>query len=257
MNRLLFYLFLLPLSKLPLGISYRFADLLYLLFRSVWPYRKSVIENNLKRSFPDKSTQEIKKIRNKFYRHLADLLIEGIRNLGIGAHELQSRIKVVNPELMQHLLEKKKNILLVGGHYGNWEWVITSQALLFKQHAIGLGKPLSSSFFDAKINALRGRFGMDIVHAKNYKSYISKEYEHGFAMLTLSDQSPGDSLKSYWTEFLNQPTAVLFGAEQMAHEYDLSVVFFSLQKTRFRANFVTRNSSFMQLHGRNLVRKHP
>jgi len=232
MNRLLFYLFLLPFSKLPLGISYRFADVLYLLFRSVWPYRKTVIDRNLKHSFPDKSTQEIKQIRNKFYRHLADLLIEGIRNFGIGAHELQSRIKVINPELMVHLLKKKKNILLVGGHYGNWEWVITSQALLFKQHAIGLGKPLSSSFFDTKINALRGRFGMDIVHAKNYKSYISKEYEHGFAMLTLSDQSPGDSLKSYWTEFLNQPTAVLFGAEQMAHEYDLSVVFFSLNKVK-------------------------
>jgi KDO2-lipid IV(A) lauroyltransferase len=49
-------------------------------------------------------------------------------------------------------------------------------------------------------------------------------------MLTLSDQSPGDSLKSYWTKFLNQTTAVLYGAEQMAHRYDLAVVFVSLKK---------------------------
>ena len=32
--------------------------------------------------------------------------------------------------------------------------------------------------------------------------------------------------------FLNQETAVLFGTEQMAHEYDLAVVFFVLHKIK-------------------------
>jgi Kdo2-lipid IVA lauroyltransferase/acyltransferase len=232
MSKLIYYLVLAPLSKLPLTLLYIGADFVYVLFRTVWPYRKTVIESNLKNSFPEKSASEIKTIRNRFYRHLADLLVEGIRNFGISKKELQSRISVENPQVMQQLLDKKRNILLVGGHYGNWEWVITSQALLFEQHAIGLGKPLTNSYFDTKINALRGRFGMDIVHAKNYKEFISKPYDHGFAMLTLSDQAPGDSLRSYWMNFLNQQTPVLYGAEQMAHEYDLSVVFFSLKKLK-------------------------
>jgi Kdo2-lipid IVA lauroyltransferase/acyltransferase len=232
MNALLFQLVLYPISRLPLFVSYALADLLYIIFIFFWPYRKTVIETNLKNSFPEKSAAEIKKIRNQFYRHLADLFVEGIRNFGISAKELKSRVSLENPELMRQLLDKKRNILLVGGHYGNWEWVITSQALLFEQHAIGLGKPLTNSYFDTKINALRGRFGMDIVHAKNYKDFISKPYEKGFAMLTLSDQAPGDSLRSYWMNFLNQQTPVLYGAEQMAHEYDLSVVFFSLKKVK-------------------------
>jgi len=120
---------------------------------------------------------------------------------------------------------------LVGAHYGNWEMLITAQNILFEQHAIGLGKPLSNGFLDRKINAKRGRFGMTIVHAGNYKYFITKKYPNGFAMLNLSDQSPGDSLKSYWTNFLNQKTAVLYGAEQMAHDYDLAVVYFTLKKT--------------------------
>jgi len=232
MNRIFFYLILRPASKLPLSVLYLFSDFVYLLFRSVWPYRRAVIDANLSMSFPEKTSVEIKKIRIAFYRHLADLLVESIRNFGMTAGELQSRIKVENPEVMQQLLEKKRNVLLVGGHYGNWEWVITSQALLFKQHAIGLGKPLSNSYLDKKINALRGRFGMDIVHAKNYKQYISKTYEQGFAMLTLSDQAPAHSLKSYWMTFLNQQTPIIFGAEQMAHEYDLSVVYYRLTKVK-------------------------
>jgi len=191
-----------------------------------------VIIENLKHSFPEKSEQEIRKIQRKYYRHLADLLAEGIKNLSIKKDELLSRIVVENIEIMEQLMSDKRNILLVGGHYGNWEWLITAQALLFKQHAIGLGKPLSNSTFDQKINSLRGRFGMDIVHAGNYKSYIEKKYKNGFAMLTLSDQSPGDSSKSFWTKFLNQQTAVLYGAEQIARKYDLSIVFFELNKTK-------------------------
>lgn len=232
MSRLLFYIFLWPLSKLPLRVLYWIADFIYLLFRTVWPYRKQVIDANLKQSFPEKSKAELNVIKRRYYRHLADLLAEGIKNFSISKDELTQRIHVANPEIMQQLAAKKRNVLLVGGHYGNWEWVITAQALLFQQHAIGLGKPLTNGYFDKKINALRGRFGMDIVHAKNYKSLITKSFPDGFAMLTLSDQSPSNSLKSYWTTFLNQQTAVLFGTEQMAHEYDLSVVYFNLNKTK-------------------------
>jgi len=232
LNKILFHVFVLRLAKLPLFLLYKLSDLLYLLFNSILPYRRKVIRQNLKRSFPQKSEQELKRMQRQFYRYLADLFVEGLKNLSITEKELKKRISVRNPKIMSDLLAKKKNVLLVGGHYGNWEWVITAQALLFEQQAIGLGKPLSNGYFDQKINALRGRFGMKIVNANNYKNCISQEYPNGFAMLTLSDQSPGDSLKSYWTDFLNQTTAVLFGAEQMAHQYDLAVVFFKLSRPK-------------------------
>ena len=54
MSSLVYYLFVWPLSKLPLWISYRFADFFYLLLITLIPYRKKVITANLKRSFPDK-----------------------------------------------------------------------------------------------------------------------------------------------------------------------------------------------------------
>ena len=232
MSAALFHLFVLPLARLPLWLLYKLADFLFLLFISIVPYRKKVITENLKNAFPNLTKAEHKTIRRKYYRYLADLFVEGIKNLAIHQKSLKNRIKVQNPQLMQDLLAKKKNVLLVGGHYGNWEWVITVQSLLFEQQAIGLGKPLSNGYFDEKINALRARFGMKIVNAKNYKAAITEKYPQGFAMLTLSDQSPGDSLKSYWTNFLNQQTAVLFGAEQMAHEFDLAVVFFKLTRPK-------------------------
>jgi KDO2-lipid IV(A) lauroyltransferase len=88
--------------------------------------------------------------------------------------------------------------------------------------------PLTSKFWDHKINSLRSRYGMHVVHAKNVKTAFQHYAEQNIptATLTLSDQSPADSTKAYWTQFLNQQTAVLFGAEHLANQYDQAVVFY-------------------------------
>jgi KDO2-lipid IV(A) lauroyltransferase len=121
---------------------------------------------------------------------------------------------------------------LVSGHYNNWEWLITSLAFQVKHSAIGIGMPMSNKFWDQKINQKRERFGLKVLHAKNYKSFLENQPQTNFAILNLSDQSPGNSLKSYWMSFLNQPTAVLYGTEKMAFEFNYVVVFFNIQKVK-------------------------
>jgi Kdo2-lipid IVA lauroyltransferase/acyltransferase len=177
------------------------------------------------------SEVEQRAIRKNFYRHFADILIEGIANLSMSQSELSKRFKVINPEVMQEMYDKKKSVILVSGHYNNWEWLISAQQFLFPHQAMGIGMPMTSKFWDKKVNERRQRFGMKVVHSRNFKEEIQSMKEP-VAILTLSDQSPGDSRKSYWMEFLNQPTAVLFGTEQMAHSYDMAVVFFAVRKVK-------------------------
>lgn len=236
LSKLLYYCFIYPLSKLPLRFLYALTDTFYLLIVSVIPYRKEVVRANLRRSFPDKTEQEIKQISKKFYRHFCDLLAESIKNLSIEKKSLLERVKVVNPALMQTLFDKEKSVLLVSGHYNNWEWMITAQHLLFPHQAVGIGQPMTSKFLDKKINARRARFGMRIVHAKNVKSKLGQWENERLAVLTLSDQSPANTHKSYWMEFLHQPTAVLFGAEMMAHQHDMAVVYYEMRK-KSRGNY--------------------
>lgn len=227
-----YYIFVLPLSYLPLFILYGITRFLYLILRFVFPYRKEVITNNLKQSFPNKSEQEINSLRNKFYLHFTEILAEGIKNLSISKNSLQKRFRIENPELMQELYNKGKNVLLVSGHYNNWEWMITSQNFLFPHQAYGIGMPLTSKFWDKKVNQRRERFGMRVIHAKNYKEALTADPNELKSVLVLSDQSPGDSLKSYWMDFLKQPTAILFGAELMAHELNYAVVFYTPKKVK-------------------------
>jgi Kdo2-lipid IVA lauroyltransferase/acyltransferase len=229
-SALAYYLFVRPLSMLPLWILYRFSDFFYLLLTSIFPYRKKVIEGNMARSFPSLNSKELRQLRNNYYRHFSDLLVEGIANLSLSEEQLKKRLIVQNPELMLELYAKNKSVILVSGHYNNWEWLISAQNVLFPHQAMGIGMPMTNKFWDKKINQRRQRFGMKVVHSGNFKKEIQENMTLPVSILTLSDQSPGDSRKSYWMEFLNQPTAVLFGAEQMAHTYDFAVVAYAMRK---------------------------
>ncbi|MCR9173952.1 MAG: lipid A biosynthesis acyltransferase [bacterium] len=227
-----YYIFILPLSYLPLPVLYALTDFFFLILIAVFPYRKKVILGNIERSFPELSAKERKKLLRQFYRHFTDLLAEGVKNLTISEKELRRRFVVKNPEVMQEFFDEKRNVLLVSGHFNNWEWLITSQNFLFPHQAYGIGMPLSSQFWHKKVTSRRERFGMRVIHAKNYREKLTANPDELKAVLVLSDQSPGNSLKSYWMEFLNQPTAVLFGAEMMANELDYSVVFFATRKVK-------------------------
>ena len=231
MNRLLYSLIVYPFSLLPLTFLMLLRPLLYVALNHGVGYRKKVVLMNLTRSFPHDTPAQIKEKAKAFYWHLSTVFIEAVKNLSFSADALKTRIAYTNPSLIHELHAKGKNILLVGGHYGNWEWLITSLGIHFPSNVFGLGMPLSASFWQHKLTERRERFGLKVIHSKNYREHILKETNQPFILLMLADQSPGDSHKSYWMNFLQQPTAVAFGTEALANETDAAVVFLNLSKT--------------------------
>lgn len=205
-------------------IIYLLFDLFYLLLISFVPYRKKVVEANLKRSFPELNDTQIKKVRRKFYRYFSNLFAESVKNLFISKKNLLKRLIVRNPEVINRFAKEGKSVILLSSHYNNWELLITAQNLLFDFQAVGIGTPLSNKYWDKKITERRERFGMQVIHAFNYKNELSKKSDKPRAILVLGDQSPGKNENCYWTNFLNQETAFYFGAEFMANEFNLPVV---------------------------------
>lgn len=226
---LLYYGLVLPLSYLPLRILYVVADFLFLLLCTILPYRKKVIDHNLLLAFPAKTTEERKQLRKDFYRYFADLLIESIKNLTTSEKELRERMQLDNPDILDQLQALGKPVLLVAGHYNNWEWLITAQALWFKNPNFGIGMPLSHPFWNQKLTARRERFGLEVVHAQNYqKAFQSKQS----VVLVLADQAPSSDNNCLWLPFLNRETAVIFGPEYMANKYDCAIVFINISNSK-------------------------
>ena len=226
---LLYFGLVLPLSYLPLRILYVLADFLFFLLCTILPYRKKVIYNNLLLAFPTKTTEERKQIRKDFYRYFAELLVESIKNLTISEKQLRERMQLENPEILTQLQALGKPVLLVAGHYNNWEWLITAQALWFKNPNFGIGMPLSHPFWNHKLTARRERFGLEVIHAQNYQRAFQSEQP---VVLVLADQAPSSANNCLWLPFLGSETAVIFGPEYMANKYNCALVFANISNSK-------------------------
>jgi KDO2-lipid IV(A) lauroyltransferase len=231
MSRLLYYLILKPISFLPFWTLYWFSDLIYIFVYKIFGYRTGVVKTNLTRSFPEKSPKEIKNIQDKFYHHLCDLIVESIKFFSLSEKEALKHMKVVNPELPNAYYEQGKNIMVVGGHYCNWEYTVICQLYLNHQMASPY-TVLSDPFLDKKMKQSRSKFGFMMFSAKKIKEFFKSPPQRPYFMVFGSDQSPSTSSRAYWTRFLNQDTAVLFGTEKYSIAHNLPVLFGGIRKVK-------------------------
>ncbi len=232
MARLLFFLFLLPISWLPLTILYKIAYCIYLLLYRVISYRKEVIVNNIDASFPKLDQKAKKQIIKNYYKHFADIIVEGIKNFSISKSSLEKRYIIRNPEIANDYFNSGQSIILCSGHINNWEWGSTIINRAIKHKAIGIAMPLKKASLGFEINKKRARLGTLITDSKNYKTEIENSENSPFALIILGDQSPGSIKKSYWTTFLKQPTAFTFGTEMIANAYSLPVIYYTVYKIK-------------------------
>ncbi|HLV24275.1 MAG TPA: hypothetical protein VKY36_05805, partial [Moheibacter sp.] len=108
MNRI-FYAILYSISLLPLRILYVFSWLIYILLNYVIGYRRKVIFNNLKNSFPEKSKAEIKLIQKKFYKNFADYAVETLKSFSISQEELNKRHTYSNLHIFKECENEQKD----------------------------------------------------------------------------------------------------------------------------------------------------
>ncbi len=219
-------------SKLPFFVLYGISDFAYFLIYRVIGYRKSVVFENLRNSFPQKTESEIKQIAKDFYKHIADLFIEFLKGYSIKKKEVEERIKIVNIDLIKNYTDKNQSIIIVTGHIGNWEWLL---------HPLNLSEipmdvvyqRLSSPLFEKLTLYIRGRFSVTPLIEKDDTLRMTVERKDVTRALVLgSDQSPQNWKSAYWTTFLNQDSGFFTGTERIAKKFDLPVVFSEMRRIK-------------------------
>jgi len=221
------------ITLLPLSVLYLFSDLLYLVLYYIVAYRRKVVAENLKNSFPEKSEEELKTIEKKFYRHLADLLVETFKVDHMSQAEQMRRFTYSNLELVDRLREDKRDIIAVLGHYNNWEFS-TLLPLYLKYKIIIIFKPLQNKYFNDFINKQRSKYGIVLTPTSQVIREILNYRKQNINTVSvfISDQIPAKGDIRFWTKFLNQDTAVFTGAGKIAAKYDMAVVYFNIQKVK-------------------------
>lgn len=222
------------ITLLPLRILYIFSDILFIVLYYFPSYRRKVAAENLRNSFPEKSATEIELIEKKFYKHLADLFIETLKLTHISNRELEKRLIVTNPELLDHVYDSDHDLIVVHSHFNNWEWVVTCFPLFTKYKCCSIYKPLRDKHFNRFINNLRSKNNVIFTPMKYVVREIIENRRKNIraAYGIIADQTPAKDEIRYYTTFLNQETPVFLGIEKIAAKYDMSVVFLNVQKVR-------------------------
>jgi Kdo2-lipid IVA lauroyltransferase/acyltransferase len=221
------------LARLPLRVLYVLSDFLYLIVFYIIRYRKNVVLNNLKNSFPEKSHKEIDEISRKFYRHFCDIFIEILKLMHMSPKEMGKRMKLRNPEVLYDEIKNRKHIMCVVSHHNNWEWGGTL-VINNPYKMLSVYRPLTNKYFDEFMIRLRSQYGGEVVPMRKTarvmveKMNSSDLYVYNF----ISDQSPYHSEIQYWTNFMNQETPVNLGAEKIARASKIPVYFAKLIKIK-------------------------
>ena len=230
MVQILYYFIVKPLSLLPMWILYRLADVLFILTYYVIGYRKEVVKENLFIAFPEMSEVERKQLARGFYKNFCDVFIESLKLFSISEKELSKRMIVHDVDNLKPYFDQGRSIVGLISHVSNWEWMVISDKVL-SHRSLGIMTPLSNKFLHKKVVDSRTKFGCRAIPKAEVKKVISETTEPTVYFFA-SDQSPHRAKSAYWTKFFGRYTAVQYGAEKFAKEYDMPVFHFRIRRVK-------------------------
>ncbi|MBP1637275.1 MAG: lipid biosynthesis acyltransferase [Bacteroidetes bacterium] len=222
-------------SLLPFWVLYGLSDFSYLIVYYIAGYRKKVVRDNLKRSFPEKTEKGRLIIERKFYHHFCDLLFESIKSATISRNEILRRMKILNYNQVIRHYDEGKSVILMTSHYANWEWTYCFNLMLPKDKPFyQIYKKLSNNMSEKIVQHIRTRFGSVAVEVQElFPTLSTMKTEGRVGMIGMvSDQSPARNGMKYFSQFLNQHTPVITGTELIAKKYDFPVYYAQIRKVK-------------------------
>ena len=250
--------FLYIISLMPFWVLYGIADFIFVLVYYVVRYRRKIVAKNMRESFPELSDKELSKIARKFYRNFADYIVETIKLNHISDDEIKRRMVFKNMDIIDRLFDEKRSIAAYFSHCGNWEWV--PSITLWSRHTTGkdvefcqVYRPLKNKWYDEYMLRLRSRFNSLSFKKKTVLRDLLLLRRREMPSITgfMSDQKPSKGDESHIVKFLNHPSAVITGTEQVARKLDMAVVYFDMHKLsrgyyELEVKLITDNTSTME-----------
>lgn len=219
-------------ARLPFWVINGMSDIFYVLIYYIIKYRRKVVHQNLTRSFPEKSAEEIKKITKKFYHHLSDLGLETIKYSHMTEKEIDDRLKIHNPEIFEEYYQQGKSVTLLGMHHNNWEWCGSMQRFIKAQFMVVYNPVRKNKALERFILDTRERFGAKSLPV-NHSARTALEFnnaERPGVLILVGDQTPRAN-SQFWTTFLNQETAFFAGPMKISVKTNQPVLFQHTRKT--------------------------
>ena len=187
--------------------------------------------NNLLIAFPEKTETERKKIMKEFYHNFCDTFIEMIKMFAWSTEEIKKRF-TCNIEVMNDFVGHEQNVLIVSGHYFNWEMANLGLGAVSKLPFVVVYMPIRNKAMEKIMYDLRRKTGVILVPATDFQNKVKEHTKNQHALILVGDQSPGNPTKGYWTNFFNKPAPFPRGPEMGARRNSNVVIYINFYKIK-------------------------
>ena len=217
-------------SLLPIQILYLISKIIRFIVYDVLCYREKVVIDNIQNTFIEKSQTEVIKLKNNFYDYFFELIVEIIKLLSISNNELNKRFTFSNINVIKQALKKNKSVIVVVGHYGNWEWALRSASNLIDTKIIGVYKRINNTIFEWLLLKIRSNTNVLPVEIKSLPRELVNNNEKKIYAI-VADQSPTLEQSNVRINFLNRDTLVYTGVEKISKKYNMPVFYLNIKLT--------------------------
>jgi KDO2-lipid IV(A) lauroyltransferase len=195
-------------------LSRKFSSILAVTFYYLIPIRKKTTIDNLRRAFPEYSTNKINQIAFGSYKSFAIALIEILSSPWMSKEDISNSIKWSNVELMKKKYNENRGMILLTAHFGNWEFMALSIGL---QSGIPLSivvKAQRNTYVSDWLNRMRCKWGNKVVPLGISIRQIYKELKNKNVVAMVADQrGPSDGVR---VNFFGRKTSVYSGPAVLA-----------------------------------------
>ena len=160
------------------------------------------------------------------------MFLEMIKSISISNEELLRRFTFSNYEEILKIRKMEKSIIMLCGHYASFEWMNSLQLYDHDYKGFGIYKKIQNRYFNKMAQDIRGRFDAELIPTTTATKTIAKYQKEGVLGIygMVADQSPKLSRAKNWTEFLGTRAPVFMGAEKLAKDFDMAVIYLHVEK---------------------------
>ncbi|MGE5611855.1 MAG: lysophospholipid acyltransferase family protein [Bacillota bacterium] len=195
------------------------GDLMYRIDRK---HRKRAIAN-LTRSFPELSPREVEVLARRSMQTLFMFFVEMLfttRLIHINTWQRYVQLDKFEP-VLDMLLRKKHPVLLLTGHYGNFE--ISNYILgTFGFETTAIGRPLDNPYVNEWLMGVRQRQGSRIINKKGATEEVTGVLEQNGVVGFVADQNAGS--KGIFVDFFGRKASTYKSIGLLAMEFNAPIV---------------------------------
>ena len=210
------------LSLFTIETNLRFARVLgRLLWKHYHRGRQRALEN-LRASFPEKSQEWIWETGRRSFESVVMLTVDVLFTPRlVSKHNWRRYSRYQNIERLKWLMKERKGLLIVTGHYGNFE-IIGYLLGLFGFDIYGVARPLDNKYLNRYLYGVRQRRGLKLIDKKGAAGLMPEITRMGSTLGFIADQDAGK--KGIFVDFFGRKASTYKSIGLLAITYNLPIV---------------------------------